>query len=176
MIFSVLGLGESVNEFINDGSITIGVNDIGKFHKVDYIVCVDRINAFTVERLKTIMKSKPNRFFSHLDEWKRIMPTFELIEFSKGRGNLNDVDNTIAYSNNSVFVAIVMAYRLGASEINIYGADFNTHPNFNGNMLSAALDDFKKLFDFLKDKGIKITVTKSSKLIECLRLNIFQQD
>jgi len=125
MIISVLGLGESVNEFINNGSTTIGVNDIWKHHKADYVVCVDRINAFTVNRLSTILKSKPKKFLTHLEEWKRIMPTFELIELSKGRGNLNDIDNTFAYSNNSVFVAVVLAYKLGATEINIYGADFN---------------------------------------------------
>jgi len=106
-----------------------------------------------------------------LEEWKRIMPTFELIELSKGRGNLNDIDNTFAYSNNSVFVAVVLAYKLGATEINIYGADFNTHAAFNGNMLLATLDDFKKLFDFLKEKGIKITVSKGSKLNQILSQN-----
>lgn len=169
MKVSVLGLGESVNEFKPNGSITIGVNDIWKHHPTDYIVCVDRINAFTVKRLRTIMFSKPKKFFTHLEEWKRIMPTFELIELSKGRGNLNDIDNTFAYSNNSVFVAVVLAYKLGATEINIFGADFNTHAAFNGNMLFAALDDFKRLFDFLKDKGIKITVTKSSKINQILK-------
>jgi len=38
MIISVLGLGESVNEFINNGSTTIGVNDIWKHHKADYVI------------------------------------------------------------------------------------------------------------------------------------------
>lgn len=170
MEIDVLGLGESLKEFKPSGNITIGVNDIWKHYQTDYVVCVDRINAFTVERLRTIMKSKPKKFLTHLDEWERIMPTFELIELSKGRGNLNDIDNTFAYSNNSVFVAVVLAYKLGATKINIFGADFNTHAAFNGNKLLAALDDYKNLFDFLKEKGIKITVSKGSKLNQIILL------
>ena len=168
MIIDVLGLGESIADFKDSSNITIGVNDIAKYWQTDYTVCVDRINAFEVCRLSTIIKSTPIKFYTHLEEWKRIMPTFELIELSKGRGNINDIENTFAYSNNSVFVAVVLAYKLGATEINIFGADFNTHKAFNGNMLLAALDDFKKLFDYLKEKGVKINVTKSSKLNEIL--------
>ena len=165
MIINVLGLGESLKDFKQDGSITIGVNDIWKYHKTHYIVCVDRINAFSVERFKTIHHSKPIKFLSHLEEWQPLMPTFELIKLNSGRGNIKEIESeNYCYSNNSPYVAVVLAYKLGATTINIYGVDFNTHKNFKDNMLLAAIKDFKVLFDYLKSKGIKINVTKSSKL------------
>ena len=93
------------------------------------------------------------------------MPTFELIKLNSGRGNIKEIESeNYCYSNNSPYVAVVLAYKLGATTINIYGVDFNTHKNFKDNMLLAAIKDFKVLFDYLKSKGIKINVTKSSKL------------
>ena len=39
MKIDVLGLGESLKEYKPSKNKTIGVNDIFKHHKVDYLVC-----------------------------------------------------------------------------------------------------------------------------------------
>jgi len=86
----------------------------------------------------------------------------KLIDLAFGRGNLNDIESErFCYSNNSTFVAVVLAYKLGATKINIFGADFNNHPNLD---TKTVLIDFKKLFDYLKGKRVEITVTKGSQL------------
>jgi len=169
MRINVLGLGESLSELPISTDIRIGVNDIDARIKCDYVVCVDRPNLFNKERFTSIVNSECFKFYSQTDEWKPYFSNFEKIQFSKGaRGNLNDIDNTFPFSNNSTFVAVVLAYKLGATEISIFGADFNTHPNFKDAGLEIVLKDFKRLFDFLKSKGIKINVTKQSKINEII--------
>lgn len=163
MIFDVLGLGESLKEFQLSENLTIGVNDIAKYHHTDYFVCVDRPRKFTETRLKNIINNR-GEMFTHLEEWLSYRDC-NIIELTNGRGLLDDLDsNLVCHSTSSTYVAVVIAYKLGATEMNIYGADFNTHKAFNGNMLESTLKDFKLLFDTLKNKGIKINVTKESKL------------
>lgn len=164
MKVNILGLGESLKEFTPNGGITVGVNDINKHFEVDYLVCVDRPNRFNYERLETMTNSNA-KFLSQCSEWSNIVKNFEHIKLSAGaRGNLNDIDNSFPFSNNSTFVAVCLAYKLGAKEISIFGADFNTHPNFKDNGLEMVLKDFKRLFEFLKSKGVKINITKQSRL------------
>lgn len=163
MEINVLGLGESLKEFKPNENITIGVNDINKYHEVDYIVCVDRPTAFTTERLTPMINSFA-QFFTHLSDWEKLRDV-NLMRLAHGRGVVDNIDgDSFCYSNNSTYVAVVLAYKLGATTINIFGVDFNTHKNFKGSMLNATLRDFKILFDCLKSKGIEINVTKSSAL------------
>lgn len=167
MKVDVLGLGESIEQFKPSSNITIGVNDIWKHFPVDYLVLVDRPNRFNTERLNQIIDSTPMKFYSHIDEWKDLVPNFNKINLAGPRGKIDNIESDdICYSNNSTFVAVVIAYKLGAKEINIFGADFNNHPNFNNRSIEVAINDFKGLFDYLKLKGIKINISKGSRLNE----------
>lgn len=163
---AVLGLGESLKHYIpNENITTFGVNDIFKHHVVDYLVCVDRIHKFTPIRFSYIAGSKHKKFYTHLDEWKGHVKNVQLIKLTGARGCIKGIEsNNICYSNNSTFVAVVLAYKHGAKKINIFGADFNTHPNFKDSKGEAALADFKKLFDYLKSKNVVVTVADGSRL------------
>jgi len=168
MEIDVLGLGESIKEFKPNGNITIGVNDIAKYFKTDYLVVVDKPERFTKKRLETIVNHRC-KMFTHLKEWLPYRKV-NLIQLAYGRGSLNDIETErYCYSNNSTYVAVVLAYKLGATKINIFGADFNSHPTLN---TQTVLIDFKRLFDYLKGKGIEITVTKQSRLNEVIYPNI----
>lgn len=166
MEIDVIGCGESALKYTNTGNLTVGVNDCNKIYPVDYLVCVDLPKSFQKERLRTILNSRPKKFFSQLQEWHSLILNFQKIKFSIGSGVLSDFDNkeTVCYSNNSTFVAVVIAYKLGAKEINLYGADFNTHPNFIDNNLKKTMKDFKSLNNLLFLKGCKLRVTKESSL------------
>ena len=165
MDFDVICCGESALKYSNTGNITIGVNDCNKIYPVDYLVCVDLPSAFSKERFKTILNSKPKKFFSQLREWDNLVNNYEKIEFVNGSGLFNDYDKKICYSNNSPFVACVMAYKLGARRINLYGADFNSHPNFIDVInLKKTLKDFNGLNKVLLSKGCNLYVTQESKL------------
>lgn len=159
MKVNVLGLGESLKEFKDDGSITIGVNDIYSRFKSDYVVCVDVPKAFNNDRLKTISNTKCKGFYSQCEEWKTI-DNFNRIEFNRGRGLLDGLDSEkFCYSNNSTYVAVILAYKLGAKEIVIYGADFRTHPNFTGNSFDRVIQDFIALNNEFKKRGVNLFVS-----------------
>ncbi|MBV1952567.1 MAG: hypothetical protein KUG64_10300 [Cycloclasticus sp.] len=165
MKVDVLGLGESLQSFVPSDNFRIGVNDIHKHHEVDVVVCVDRISAFTPERFESISKSTHSKFYTHHEEWKGQVKNVQMINLSGPRGSIKGIETQdVPYSNNSTFVAVVLAYKHGATEINIFGADFNTHPNFMNNKLEIALKDFKQLFDYLRSKKVKINVSEGSKL------------
>lgn len=158
MKVNVLGLGESLKEFKEDGSITIGVNDIHSKVKTDYVVCIDVQKAFNRERLKTILKTNCKGFYSQSDEWE-LIDNFTKIEFNKVRGLLNGLDSErFCYSNNSTYVAVILAYKLGAKEIVIWGADFVTHPNFKNHSFDRVIEDFKALNKALKERGVNLFV------------------
>jgi len=169
MKIDVLGLGESLKEFKPSDNKTIGVNDIFKHHSVDYLVCVDKPGRFTKERLNTILNSDVKKFYTHLNEWSRLKIKVQIIKLNGVRGSLNGIEEDVfCYSNNSTFVAVVLAYKMKAKQINIYGADFNTHPNFKDSLLDTALKDFKQLFDYLKEQDVEINVANGSKLKELI--------
>lgn len=163
--FSILGLGESLKNFSPNGSVTIGVNDIYKHFPADYVVCVDTPDKFNPERFKTITTSNHKKFFSHLPEWHPHIQNFQLIKLFHGRGNFSNIDSDlIAYGISSPIVACIIAYKMGAKQIDLYGVDFNTHPQFINKNLQRAIKEFILLNAEFKKKGIKMTCQKESRL------------
>ena len=168
MIIDVLGLGESLKEYRPSRNITVGVNDINKYYRTNYFVCVDKPNKFTEERLNNIVNHK-GIMFTHLGEWTDYRD-INLIELTTGRGIFTNIDDDkICYSNNSTLVACVIAYKLGAKVINLYGADFNTHNAFKDNSLEMVLKHFQLLNEEFKKRGVTLNVTKQSRLYEILK-------
>lgn len=157
----VLGLGETLEDFQPDESITIGVNDIHSTVKTDYVVCVDSKKAFAKDRLKDIEGSKCKGFYSQLDEWSNI-EKFQKMELAKVRGSLEEIDtDKFCYSICSPFVACVLAYKLGAKRIVLWGVDFMSHPKIKDSRRDRALKDFKALDIELRKKGVKMYVGDS---------------
>lgn len=153
MVIHVIGLGETAKEFKPDGNITIGVNDV---KDCDYQVCVDRVGAFTSERLTTIKSLAPMGFFSQLEDWSN-HPAYRYIQLKNVSAFNNRWKEYVPSSNNSPFVACGVAFKyLGAKEIRLWGVDFNTHKNLNGKMRDASVEDYKLLNKLLSTKGCKI--------------------
>lgn len=158
MTTHVLGLGESLKEYKTDSNLTIGVNNIHSFVKTDYVVCIDQPHVFKEDRLNTILKTKCKGFYSHIDKWNHL-DNFNLIKFNSGRGTLNGFDSDkFCYSNNSTYVAVVLAYKLGAKNIVLHGVDFRTHKNFRGNSFKRAIMDFRNLSIELNRRGVNLFV------------------
>lgn len=157
MIVHVIGLGETAKEFKTDGNIRIGVNDVDW---CDYQVCVDKPKAFNGYRLNTIVgiivSDKCKGFYSHLEEWN-ICEAFKKIELKAIHAHNNRWNEFIPSSNNSPFVACGVAYKyFNATEIRLWGVDFNDHPNINGDMREQAVKDFQELQKILNKKGCVI--------------------
>jgi hypothetical protein len=154
MTIEVLGLGESLSEYKPNGNTTIGVNDIYSRVKTDYVVCVDTFEPFTHERLRTILNTKCKGFYTHLDCWKSVQNYTE-IKIHR----VAELDSELfRYSNNSPFVACILAYKLGAKKIILWGVDMNTHHALNGNSRDKAISDYIKLKGDLKEKGCELVI------------------
>jgi len=126
MTIDVLGLGPSIEKYFNhDWHITFGVNDIYKHYPVDYLVCIDRPENFTLDRLKVINESYPKKFYTHLDSWQR--PDLEMIELIKNydcKLNLKQIPHSIE----SPYVAAALAFNIfHPTEIVLYGCDYTDH-------------------------------------------------
>ena len=143
---NILGLGESLKTYIPNGEITIGVNDIIRFHPVDFLVLADPPKVFKGERLRNICKGI-YRVYSHYSEWSLYFRNFEKISCAPGRATLSALGtNLIPKSNNSTFIATCLAYRLGATEIILYGVDFLGHKTLSQPAtLKVAVENFRDL-------------------------------
>lgn len=158
MTIHVIGKGESKEFFKHDGNITIGVNDVNKWIKTDHIVVVDPMDAYKEEH-ETFRNSNA-MFWSQLEDNRNYVKNFTLIELARGRGVLDEFDSDrFVYSITSPFVAVHLAYKLGAKNIVMWGVDFNTHPNFDTDSLrNRALKDFGNLRKKLNERGVNFYV------------------
>jgi len=179
---------------------TIGVNDVWKWHMVHYLVIVDRPERFTEERKKVIYESRQHVFFSQHD-WG-VNSKWCKLKFDKLRGSIENIAEPFNYgvtdenglkehpdyfplANNiipdsfpcphsisSPFVAACIAYKLGATEIVLWGCDYVNHPNFKENgKIERVKKDFSGLKTFLDSKNIQIRlgVAGSGALSEILK-------
>ena len=171
MIVNVIGLGDTATEFKPDGNITIGVNDV---RGCDYQVCVDSHTAFDNKRFSTIIHLKVKSFFTQKSEWgsylnfnghKKPKDIVKHINLKAVHAHNNRWNEFIPSSNNSPFVACGVAYRyFNATEIYLYGVDFNDHPHLNGAMREQSVKDFQLLQKILNEKGCRIIPHEKSYL------------
>jgi hypothetical protein len=169
MTIEVLGLGESLSEYKPNGNVTIGVNDIHSRIKTNYVVCVDNFEAFSKERLNTILNTKCCGFYTQLPCWKSV-ENYTEIKLHR----LAEMDSELfRYSNNSPFVACVLAYKLGATKIIIWGVDMNTHHALSkSNSFERAVKDYIKLKEDLFKRGCELVIgSKISALFSHLQSN-----
>ena len=157
---AVLGLGQTL-KFLDsrEFDFTVGVNDIYSRFKADYVVCVDFRQRFTPDRLMTIDSTVCMGFFSQLEDW-RSMPNYQRINLKAPGPTLQGY----GYSNNSPFVAVQVARKLGAKEIVLYGCDFHQDHKFfkHKNAQFSALQGFKELRKLYDTIGVKIYVGHDS--------------
>jgi len=161
---NIIGLGLSNQRYEVDNNISIGVNDSLKYFETDYLVCVDLPKKFNSNRLKYIVNNKA-QLYTHLNDWNSYRSNNTIIKLAKGRGSLKELDSdSFCYSNNSTYVATILAYKLGAKEINLYGVDFNNHSNIKDTIKDQAIKHFVELSEALDLRSIKLRTTKESSL------------
>lgn len=165
MTVSIVGCGPSAKDWHKvPCDLSIGVNDCVKFgHQVEWLVVVNAVNKFTpkakndwTDRLFTIQQSKPKRFFCHNGAWKQYFPNAELLQLQPFRGSVKKF--RIAFSKTSPFVALHLAYQENPTDIILWGVDFLNHPNVKDKLLKTELSEYKRLFDALEGKGIRVWI------------------
>ena len=159
---SVLGMGSSLltyKEIDHKSDIIVGVNDVGKYHKLDYLILVDPPTRFNKERLHTIINTDTS-IITIFSEWKRYFDFIYLVKPAQIRSDLSLLDSDYyVYSISSPFVAVVHAYKLGASEIVMYGVDFTTHKALSKpNKLKRIQRDFYNLRMELEKRNVRLYI------------------
>ena len=180
-IIHVLGLGESLKFFKHDGNVTIGVNDINRHFETDYLLMVDPISE-TSKEYQTIIGNSNSKFYSQLDENESFVKNFNKIELARGRGVMDEFDSDrFVYSITSPFCAVHLAYKLGATDIVMWGVDFNTHRyTFHQDLepmckfkQERALKDFNNLKKALNDRNVNFYVGNEISIFSSI-LPVFQ--
>lgn len=155
----ILGLGQTAANYHGHG-FSIGVNDCFRFHKTNYLLCINAPQKFSPERFEIIKNSRPEKFFAHNMQWKPYQPNFEFIGDSTLKpfysGYLDG--KSIYHSKTSPFSAMSLAYNLGAKEIILWGVDFKTHKYYSPSTghLPAELNAYIFLIESLGHQGTKV--------------------
>jgi len=150
MNVDVLALGDSVKKYEPTGDITIGVNDIWRYHKVNNLLIIDPQKNFTPDRLAWIWNSRPKKMYSHLGEWS-FMPNFEQIKLRHDKEISFEAGYPISII--SPYVAVGMAYHLyKPSTITMYGVDIVNHSKIQ-HKLPRIIEDFRRMFIFLQSRN-----------------------
>jgi hypothetical protein len=130
---NILGLGESLSNYVDDGRLTIGVNDIYRYQYADIVLTMDKPARFSHERLQVMERCLPDIFYSPHKEWQ-CHPRFRMLNLMSIRSEIPAhfwMNGYYPHSNNSVFTAVAIGISeaiLGKDKtIKVYGFDLANH-------------------------------------------------
>jgi len=163
MVASIVACGESARKWSDvPCDFSVGVNDCFKWgSQVDYLVLVNSPFKFypnqansKVNRLDTIVKTKPKMVYCHNSNWKAYFQNIELLALKTFYGKYST--NRIYSSKTSPIVAITLAASKGAKKIILWGVDFITHHEFKPGKkeFDLEINQYIRLFDSLAENGI----------------------
>lgn len=154
MTINVCGLGPSIKEYDGSG-ISIGVNDVWRHVPTTYLLVVNNLSRWP-DRHKYVVESKPEILWSQIGTYAS-HPAYRFIG-SWQRWSVGTVPKpgTQYSSNNSTFMAAARAKKMGATEIILWGVDFENHKDINGKILERAVSDFVTFAEAVKKQGCTI--------------------
>jgi hypothetical protein len=166
MTVDIVGTGATSQNW-KQHDYSIGVNDAWKFGQpTDALLVCNRPQQFTPNRIEIIINSKPKDFFSHKANWAEWFPKWKQINLVTWYGTLNP--KQVYNSDTSPFIAISLAYNLGAKEIILWGVDFISHHIYNtGNTdTKNEVERYLQLFEALKERGVNVFVGSEGGVFE----------
>jgi glycosyltransferase involved in cell wall biosynthesis len=122
--FVVCGCGGSLSGFEPPpGTVTIGVNDMGRAFDPDYLLVLNGPAQFSAERFRHIRDSGARAIFSHLDLG---LAPGRVVRFRLGRMGGTDAPppGRLHHARNSPYAAVHLAVLMGAARIGLIGVDF----------------------------------------------------
>ncbi len=164
--FIVAGCGSSINLYEDFSKYyVIGVNDVERILTPDFLVVVNDHRTFMRGRWDYVKNSLSPVIFSHLDDPGPINRSSHLSKIKIGSRNSPNLDNlsVVDYTMNSPYMAIIIAYQLGAKKIGMVGVDF-TQDHFFANTGTHKLSKHVKNIDqeyfvlktHLEARGVKV--------------------
>jgi len=172
MTYSVIGCGSS-GEAWNGQGLAIGVNDCFKFGKRTPILLIaNHFSKFPEHRVETIKQHatgivKP-KFYCDNHSWRHIFPQYIHTYLRSWDGILRKEPNRLQHADTSPFIAISLAYNLGASKIVLYGVDFLSHHLYSdtADRTRIELRTYKHFIEALRGVGVKVNLGAPGSLLE----------
>jgi hypothetical protein len=126
----VCGCGESATLLVEPHrNITIGVNDIQRLFSPNYLVVVNDKVSFSQQRWSFIESTQAQVIFTHLRGMK--VDDARKCVITLGRYGACELDKpAIDYTSNSPYIAVILAYKMGAKNIGLLGVDFTPNHFF----------------------------------------------
>lgn len=178
----VCGCGTSLLKFkpYHDKWITIGVNDVPALFEPTYLLVTDHPTRFKGKRPNIINKSNSKHLFTCAKGWRHP----RMVNFELGSTDIKNLDhpNRIDHFIHSPYVAVGLAYKMGATKIGLIGVDFTNghfynekdgaHPVIQSNSLRRVNSAYHKLRDALKLKGVDLYNLSESSLVELPKITL----
>src|SRR5687767_1955232 len=175
MTYNILACGDSCANYHGHG-LSIGLNDCFKFgHKPNILGIFNHRNRFTQDRINTILKTRPVKFYADSESWQKYFPDMIQVKLRSWDGHLYKTPDRLAHAHTSPFIGMSLAYNLGATKIVLWGADFVNHDTWTKQNPQMAIEirQYRQLIDALRREGIKVYLgCKGSLLEEFLTVDI----
>lgn len=160
MIAGIIGCGQTSEGWENTRhDFTIGVNDCKKFgHDPDYLLVIDSPKRFTKDRIE-IMKQTKSKLITRDDQWKGILGSSEKVRLQSFGKHLKK--GHVYSSKTSTFVAMSIAFNMGATDIVLHGVDFINHTVFNpsNKLYNYEMKQYEKFVHMLKEYNVHVWVS-----------------
>jgi hypothetical protein len=155
-IFTIVGCGVSAENWIPRGH-SIGCNDAFKFGKpFDSLLVCNRPSEFRGGRFETIINTPCKDFYSHKPDWEKWFPKWKKISKVGWYGTLHR--EQVYVSNTSPFIALSLAFHLGATEIIMWGVDFKDHKVYKEGSpeTNREVSIYMELIRLMEEQGCKV--------------------
>jgi hypothetical protein len=178
----VCGCGMSLEKIrsCHQDYITIGVNDVPAMFDPTYLLVTDHPQRFYGDRKELVQNSKAKFLFTCVKGWRHP----NLVYFELGSRELKNLDNdsTIDHFLNSPYVAVSLAYKMGAKHIGLIGVDFTdghfynksdgSHPLVKANYLRRLNSAYQVMARELEKRGTSLYNLSEESKIEIPKLSL----
>lgn len=173
MIVNVIGCGQSGFDWYNTPcDYSLGVNDCFKFgYGVNELIVVNSTKNFTPERLETIKRTKFDKVKTNSGNWDKIFPQQEIIRMQSFGKYLKK--GHIYSSKSSPFVAMSIAFNMGATDVILHGCDYVSHPAIKDKLLNYEIRNIQNFTRLMADQGTKTWLAKDYGALTKI-LNVWQ--
>jgi hypothetical protein len=155
-IWDIVGTGKTATNW-KQHDYSIGVNDCWKLGKpTDALLVCNRPEQFSRDRFEIIKNSTPKEFYSHKSNWSEYFPKWKKLNLVQFYGQLNP--NQVYSSGTSTFIALSLAYNLGAKNIVMWGCDLIDHHLWNNNnpQTKREVEAHLELIKLMNEKGVEV--------------------
>lgn len=158
MTVSVIACGESAREWYKTPcDLSIACNDAFKFgHQPDQLVIINFQRKFDQKRLDTILATRPKKVWTHTSTWQKHFNNAVVMKLTTFSGYVRK--DHIYASKTSPIVAISLAIKQKATDIILFGVDFQNHRSYSKNTKEGIYEikTYLRFFEQIKKLGINI--------------------